>query len=100
MTGISLHRAEPSKSPRLNANPPKTYSHWGVSEVALMSAMYPLSVHRRVERRWTERMESLRQIRAHIVDAAERTLQSAFDEPIPVKIRMVADSRAPFRRRD
>jgi hypothetical protein len=28
-----------------------------------MSAIYPLSVHRRVERQWTERMESLRQIR-------------------------------------
>jgi hypothetical protein len=65
-----------------------------------MSAIYPLSVHRRVERQWTGRMESLRQIRAHIVDAAERTLQSAFDEPIPVKIRMVADSLAPFRRHD
>ena len=65
-----------------------------------MSAIYPLSVHRRVERQWTERMESLRQIRAHIFDAAERTLQSAFDEPIPVTIRMFADSRAPFRRRD
>ena len=63
-----------------------------------MSAIYPLSVHRRVERQWTERMESLRQIRARIVDAAERTLQSAFGEPIPVKIMMVADSRSPLRR--
>jgi hypothetical protein len=31
MTGIRLHRVEPSKSPRLNANPPKTCSHVGVS---------------------------------------------------------------------
>ena len=65
-----------------------------------MTAIYPLSVHRRVERQWVERIESLRQIRARIVDAAERTLQSAFDEPIPVKIKMDADSRAPLRRRD
>jgi hypothetical protein len=65
-----------------------------VSEVDLMSAIYPLSVHRRVEKQWADRMKSLTQIRTHIVDVAERTLQSAFDEPIPVKIRMVADRRA------
>jgi hypothetical protein len=65
-----------------------------------MSAIYPLSVHRRVERQWAERMKSLKQIRAHIVDVAERTLQSAFDEPIPVKIRMVADGPAQSRPHD
>jgi hypothetical protein len=39
-----------------------------------MSAIYPLSVHRRIERQWAERIKSLRQIRGEI-DATGRTLQ-------------------------
>jgi hypothetical protein len=39
-----------------------------------MSAIYPLSVHRRIERQWAERIKSLRQIRGEIV-ATGRTLQ-------------------------
>ena len=62
-----------------------------------MSALYPLSVHRRVERQWAERMKSLRQIRAGIVDVAERALQGAFNEPIPVKIRTFGDREKQYR---
>jgi hypothetical protein len=65
-----------------------------------MSALYPLSFHRQVERQWAERMKSLRQIRAQIIDVAERTLQGAFNEPIPVKIRTFADREKQYRRRD
>jgi hypothetical protein len=39
-----------------------------------MSAIYPLSVHRRIERQWAERIKSLRQIRGQIV-ATGQTLQ-------------------------
>jgi hypothetical protein len=39
-----------------------------------MSAIYPLSVHRRIERQWAERFKSLRQIRGQIVTTG-RTLQ-------------------------
>ena len=44
-----------------------------------MSAIYPLSVHRRIERQWAERIRSLRQIRG-LVTATERALQRAFNE--------------------
>jgi hypothetical protein len=69
----------------------KTYSHEErVSEVDLMSAIYPLSVHRRIERRWAERINSLRQIHGHIVVGTERTLQRVFNNdnsmrPVPVR---------------
>lgn len=62
-----------------------------------MSALYPLSIHRRVERQWAERVKSLRQIRARIIDVTERTLQVTFNEPIPVKIRTFADRQIPRR---
>jgi hypothetical protein len=41
-----------------------------------MSPIYPLSVHRRIERQWAERIKSLRQIRGEIVVASEQTLVS------------------------
>ena len=59
-----------------------------VSEVDLMSAIYPLSVHRRIEQQWNERINSMRQIRGQIV--VGRTLQRAFNNdcsliPVPVR---------------
>jgi hypothetical protein len=46
-----------------------------VSEVDQMSAVYPLSVHCRIERQWAERIKSARQLHGQIVVATERTLQ-------------------------
>jgi hypothetical protein len=59
-----------------------------------MSAIYPLSVHRHIERQWAERIKSLRQIRGLVVSPTERALQRAFyDRPrIPVAVRRVVDS--------
>jgi hypothetical protein len=64
-----------------------------VSEVDLMSAIYPLNIHRRIERKWAERIKSLRQIRGLVVAATERALQNAFndDAPIPAPARSVVD---------
>ena len=52
-----------------------------------MGAISPLSVHRRIERQWAERINSLRQIRSQIVIGTKRTLQRVFnndDSLIPV----------------
>jgi len=67
-----------------------------VSEIDLMSAIYPLSVHRRIERQWAERINSLRQIHGQIVVGTERTLQRVFNNDgslIRVPIRAVVDRR-------
>jgi hypothetical protein len=37
-----------------------------------MSAIYPLSVHRRIERQWDDRINSLTQIHGKIVVGTER----------------------------
>jgi hypothetical protein len=61
-----------------------------------MSATYPLSVHRRIERQWAERIKSLRQIHGQIAVATERTLQHVFNNNgslIPVPVRTVVDRR-------
>ena len=61
-----------------------------------MSPIYPLSVHRRIERQWAERIKSLRQIRGQIVVGTERTLQLLFlndGSLIPVPIRAVVERR-------
>ena len=61
-----------------------------------MSAIYPLSVHRRIERQWAERINSLTQIHGQIVVGTERTLQSLFNNDgslIPVPIRAIVDRR-------
>jgi hypothetical protein len=55
-----------------------------------MNAMYPLSIYRRIERQWVERINSLSRIRSQIVVATERMLQRAFPNngsliPIPVR---------------
>ena len=59
-----------------------------------MSAVYPLSIHRRVERQWAERINSLRQIRGLVTTAT--TLQHIFNNDgslIPVQMRAVVDRR-------
>jgi hypothetical protein len=61
-----------------------------------MSAIYPLSIHRRIERQWAERINSLRQIHGQIVVGTERTLQRVFnndDSMIPVAVRTIVDRR-------
>ena len=61
-----------------------------------MSAIYPLSVHRRIERQWAERINLLRQINGQIVVGTERTLQRVFnndDSLIPVPVRAIVDRR-------
>jgi len=61
-----------------------------------MSAIYPLSVHRRIERQWAERINSLTQIHGQIVVGTERTLQRVFNNDgslIPVPIRAILDRR-------
>jgi hypothetical protein len=55
-----------------------------------MSAIYPLSVHRRIERQWAERVNSLRQIHGQIVVGTERALQRVLNNkgsliPVPVR---------------
>jgi hypothetical protein len=67
-----------------------------ISEVDLMSAIYPLSVHRRIERRWAERVNWLRQIHGQIVVGTERTLQGVFNNDdllVPVPVRAIVDRR-------
>src|SRR5450755_1407083 len=100
MTGICPHRLEPSKSPRLRSQRERKNLEYifsrSVSEVDLMSAVYPLSFHRRVERQWAGRINSLRQIHGQIVIGTERTLQRVFNNDcslILVSIRAVADRR-------
>ena len=44
-----------------------------------MSAIYPLSVHRRIERQWAERVNSQRQIQGQIVIGTKPTLQRVFN---------------------
>jgi hypothetical protein len=61
-----------------------------------MSAVYPLSVHGRVERQWAERINSLRQIHGQIVIGTERTLQRVFNNDrslILVSIRAIVEGR-------
>ena len=61
-----------------------------------MSAMYPLSVHRRIEQQWAERIKSLRQIHGQIAFETERTLQRVFNNDgslIPAPIRALVDRR-------
>jgi hypothetical protein len=54
----------------------------------------PLSVHRRIERQWAERIKSLRQIRGQIALAAERELQLLLNNEgslILIPVRVVVD---------
>src|SRR6202790_3539367 len=75
-----------------DGNSSKAYSHVGRgSEVDLMSAIYPLSVHRRIERQWAERIKSLKQMRGQTVIGTERTVPRVFYNEGP-KIRVPARS--------
>jgi hypothetical protein len=59
-----------------------------------MSAIYPLSVHRRIERQWAERINSLTQIHGQIVVGTERTLQRVFNNRgslISIPVRAIVD---------
>jgi len=61
-----------------------------------MSARYPLSVHRRIERRWAECINSLRQIHGQIIVGTERVLQSVFNNEGSLSldpVRTVVDPR-------
>ena len=65
-----------------------------------MSAKYPLSIHRDIERRWAERIKSLKQVRGLVVAATERTLQHTFgNEGSLIPVRTIADRRQLDRRR-
>jgi hypothetical protein len=57
-----------------------------------MSAIYPLNVHRRIERQWAARIKALSQIRNPFVVATTRTLQHVLNNDgslIPVAVRTV-----------
>jgi hypothetical protein len=59
-----------------------------------MSAKYPLSVHRRIEWQWAERINSSRQVRGQIVVGTERTLQRVFNNKgslISIPVRAIVD---------
>ena len=60
-----------------------------------MSAIYPLSVHRRIERQWAERIKSLRQMRGQTVIGTERTVQRVFYNEGPVILVPGTERRAP-----
>jgi hypothetical protein len=57
-----------------------------------MSAIYPLNVHRRIERQWAARIKTLNHIRSRVVVATTRTLQYVLNNDgslIPVAVRTV-----------
>jgi hypothetical protein len=65
--------------------------------------MYPLSIHRRIERQWAERVKSFTEIRARIAYAIKRTLHHAFngdDTLIPIKIKAAVERPHQHQRRD
>jgi hypothetical protein len=49
-----------------------------------MSAIYPLSVHRQIERRWAERIKSISQLHDRLIDATERTFQQVLNSKGPL----------------
>jgi len=55
-----------------------------------MSAIYPLSVHRRIERQWAERVNSQRQIHGQIVTGTKPTLQRVFNNESLVAVPVIA----------
>lgn len=69
-----------------------------VSEVDLMSAITPLSFHRRIGRRWAARINSKRKIHGQIVAATERALQRLFGNQgslVPIPVRASGRQRRP-----
>lgn len=68
-----------------------------------MSAIYPSSFHRRIERQWAERIKSLGQIRGEIAVATSRALQRLFDNDgslIPIPVRTAVERRRLDQSRD
>ena len=58
-----------------------------------MSAMYPLSIHRRMERQWAARIKALKLINSKIAVAAERVLEGGLSgERVLIRVK-VADRR-------
>jgi hypothetical protein len=56
-----------------------------------MSAVYPLSVHRRIERQWAKRIQAINQIRSQVV-ATTRTVNYVLNDDgslIPVAVRTI-----------
>jgi hypothetical protein len=51
-----------------------------------MSAMYPLDVHRRFERKWAERVKSLRHLHDQIAVGTERTSQPIFNNDDSIQV--------------
>jgi hypothetical protein len=45
-----------------------------------MSAIYPVSVHRRIERQWAQRIDALRRTHGQIVAGTEKALQRVFND--------------------
>jgi uncharacterized protein YeaO (DUF488 family) len=61
-----------------------------------MSAIYPLSVHHRIERQWAERLNSQRKIHDQIGVGTERPLPRGVtkdDSQIPVPATAIVDRR-------
>ena len=58
-----------------------------------MSAIYPLNVHRRIERQWAERIKALITIRSQFVVETTRTLLNNDGSLIPVAVRTVNQRR-------
>ena len=57
-----------------------------------MRAIYPLNVHRRIERQWAQRIKALNQFRSQFVVGAARTLQYVLNNDgslIPIAVRTV-----------
>ena len=74
-----------------------------VSEIDPMSAVYPVSVYRRIEKAVSECIKSLRKIHGRFVVATKRTLQHEFNNDgslIPVSVRKVGRRLDEFRPRD
>jgi hypothetical protein len=64
-----------------------------------MSDELPLSLHRRIKRRWAKSTTPLRQISGQVVLATERTLRRMFNRDgslVPIAVRAVVD-RPPIR---
>jgi hypothetical protein len=61
-----------------------------------MSAIYPLSFHRRLEQQWAERINALKLIHGQIAVGTEGTWQRVFNNGaslIPVPARAVVEGR-------
>jgi hypothetical protein len=79
-------------------NADKRLSLWKRQQVREFSMSEHVSIHRRIERQWAERIKSLKTIQGRIVVATERTLQRAFNGGALVPIKIRTDRRERQRR--